>query len=155
MYIILIIYIIYIIQIILIIYNVYKLFISLFQRSKISSSTDPPHVCSDLIVTCYLLPLIVKIAPAQGCLVGSEQTCGTTLLLVVSCQLLGLRRRARQCAPLLKEKMFHGGLRFNRNRRPFALQSRRHRMPIAVSNVSRGVTADSDNAGTAPDRPLP
>ena len=91
MYIILIIYIIYIIQIILIIYNVYKLFISLFQRSKISSSTDPPHVCSDLIVTCYLLPLIVKIAPAQGCLVGSEQTCGTTLLLVVSCQLLVVR----------------------------------------------------------------
>ena len=38
-----------------------------------------------LLVTCYLLPLIVKIAPAQGCLVGSEQTCVTTLLLVVSC----------------------------------------------------------------------
>ena len=36
-----------------------------------------------LLVTCYLLPLIVKIAPAQSCLVGGEQTCGTTLLLVV------------------------------------------------------------------------
>ena len=36
-----------------------------------------------LLVTCYLLPLIVKIALAQGCLVGGEQTCGTTLLLVV------------------------------------------------------------------------
>ena len=36
-----------------------------------------------LLVTCYLLPLIVRIAPAQGCLVGGEQTCGTTLLLVV------------------------------------------------------------------------
>ena len=38
-----------------------------------------------LLVTCYLLPLIVKIAPAQGCLVGGEQTCVPTLLLVVSC----------------------------------------------------------------------
>ena len=39
--------------------------------------------CYLLLVTCYLLPLIVKIALAQGCLVGGEQTCGTTLLLVV------------------------------------------------------------------------
>ena len=37
-----------------------------------------------LLVTCYLLPLIVKIAPAQAASSG-EQTCVTTLLLVVSC----------------------------------------------------------------------
>ena len=66
-------------------YIIYILFISLVRLFKNSSQTDPPHVCYDLIVTCYLLPLIVKIAPAQGCLVGSEQTCVPTLLLVVSC----------------------------------------------------------------------
>ena len=32
----------------------------------------PPHVCSDLIVTCYLLPLIVKIAPAAH---GNARPC--------------------------------------------------------------------------------
>ena len=50
-----------------------------------AASSGRADMCYDLIVTCYLLPLIVKIAPAQGCLVGSEQTCVTTLLLVVSC----------------------------------------------------------------------
>ena len=56
-------------------YIIYILFISLVRLFKNSSPNGPPHVCSDLIVTCYLLPLIVKIAPAQG-----------------------------KCAPLLKEK---------------------------------------------------
>ena len=43
-------------------------------------------MCYDLIVICYLL--FVMIAHAQGCLVGGEQTCVTTLLLFVICYLL-------------------------------------------------------------------
>ena len=38
-----------------------------------------PH----MYVTTLLL--VVRISPAQGCLVGGEQTCVPTLLLVVSC----------------------------------------------------------------------
>ena len=38
-------------------YIIYILFISLFRRFKNSSQTDPPHVCYDLIVICYLLCL--------------------------------------------------------------------------------------------------
>ena len=53
------------------------------------ASSGRTDMCYDLIVSCQLL--VVRIAPAQGCLVGGEQTCVTTLLLVVSCQLLGLR----------------------------------------------------------------
>ena len=60
-------------------YIIYILFISLSVVSKNSSLTDPPHVCYDLIVICYLL--FVMIVPVQGCLVGGDQTCVTTLLL--------------------------------------------------------------------------
>ena len=109
-------------------------------------------MCYDLIVICYLL--FVMIAHAQGCLVGGEQTCVTTLLLFVICYLLFVMIAHGKCAPLLKEKMFHGGLRFNRNRRPFALQSTRDSISIVDLYVSRCVTADSDHAGNASDRPL-
>ena len=78
-------------------YIIYILFISLVRRFKNSSPTDPPHVCYDLIVICYLLCfrpyraassgradmcydlivicylLFVMIAPAQGCLVGAHR----------------------------------------------------------------------------------
>ena len=75
-------------------------------------------MCYDLIVICYLL--FVMIAHAQGCLVGANRhvlrpDCYVLFVICYDC--------ARQCAPLLKEKMFHGDLLFNRNRRPFALQS--------------------------------
>ena len=119
-------YIIYIILIIYIIYNVYNLSISLVQRSKNSSSTEQTHVCYDLIVSCQLL--VVRIAPAQGCLVGANRHvlrpyCYLLFVICYDC--------ARQCEPLLKEKMFHGDSLFNRNRRPFALQSTRDSTAIA------------------------
>ena len=40
-----------------------------------------------LLVTCYLLPLIVKIAPAQGCLVGASRHVERPYcyLLLVTC----------------------------------------------------------------------
>ena len=104
-----------------------------------------------LVVSCQLLGLRPHRVASSG-----EQTCVTTLLLVVSCQLLGLRppRRAK-CPPLLKEKMFHGGLRINHNRRPFALQSTHDSISIVGFDVSRCVTAGFDHAGYASDRPLP
>ena len=43
--------------------------------------------------------------------------------------------------------MFHGDLRFHRNREAIPPQSHRHRMPIAVSDVSRGVPACYSHAG--------
>ncbi len=36
-------------------YIIYILFISLVRLFKKSSPNRPPHVCYDLIVTCYLL----------------------------------------------------------------------------------------------------
>ncbi len=76
-------YIIYILFISLVrLYYLYPIYISCPAFQKFFPN-GPPHVCYDLIVTCYLLPLIVKIVPAQGCLVGSEQTCVPTLLLFV------------------------------------------------------------------------
>ena len=50
--------------------------------------------------------------------------------------------------------MFHGDLRFHRDRRPFALQSPRDSISIVDIDVSRCVTADSGHAGNAWDRPL-
>ena len=109
-------------------YIIYILFISLVRRFKNSSPTDPPHVCYDLIVICYLL--FVMISPVQGCLVGAswhvlrpycyllfvicydcartglprrgEQTCVTTLLLFVICYDCAVAHG--KCPPLLKEK---------------------------------------------------
>ena len=79
-------------------YIIYILFISLFRRFKNSSQTDPPHVCYDLIVICYLL--FVMIAPAKGCLRRGEQTCVTTLLLFVICY--DWARRAGQMRALVE-----------------------------------------------------
>ena len=62
--------------------------------------------------------------------------------LIVICYLLFVMIAHGKCAPLLKEKMFHGGLRFNRNRRPFALQSTRDSISIVGFDVSRCVMAD-------------
>ena len=87
-------------------YIIYILFISylylLSGVSKILPQTDPPHVCYDLIVICYLL--FVMISPVQGCLVGAirhvlRPYCYLLFVICYDCA-----RRARQCAPLLKEK---------------------------------------------------
>ena len=107
-------------------------------------------MCYDLIVICYLL--FVMIAHAQGCLVGANRHvlrpyCYLLFVICYDC--------ARQCAPLLKEKNVSRFLRFHRNRRPFALQSTRDTISIVGSDVSRCVTADSDHAGNASDRPQP
>ena len=90
-------------------YIIYILFISLVRLFK-NSSPNGPAACM-FRPYCYLLPLIVKIAPAHG-----------------------------KCPPLLKEKNIS---------RCFAIppQSRRHRMPIAVSDVSHGVRLISSHAG--------
>ena len=72
-------------------YIIYILFMSLVRLFKNSSQTGRRMYVTTLLllVTCYLLPLIVKIAPAQAASSG-EQTCGTTLLLLVTCYLLPL-----------------------------------------------------------------
>ena len=114
---------------------------------------------------CYLLFVICYDCARKGPPRRGDQTCVTTLLLFVICY--DCACRARQMSALVKEKMFHGGLRFHRNRGATALvkekmfhgglrfhrnrgaiqpQSRCHRMPIAVSDVSRGVPARYSHA---------
>ena len=50
--------------------------------------------------------------------------------------------------------MFHGDLRFHRNREAIPPQSTRDSILIVGFDVSRCVPADSGHAGNAPDRPL-
>ena len=93
---------------------------------------------------CYLLFVICYDCARKGPPRRGDQTCVTTLLLFVICY--DCACRARQMSALVKEKMFHGGLRFHRNRGAIQPQSRCHRMPIAVSDVSRGVPARYSHA---------
>ena len=79
-----IIYIILMICIILIIYIIFIIYIIyLYLLSDVSKNLPQWTAACMLRPYCYLL--FVMIAHAQGCLVGGEQTCVTTLLLVVSC----------------------------------------------------------------------
>ena len=152
--------------------------IYLYLLSGVSKNLPQRTAACMLRPYCYLL--FVMIAHAQGCLAGASihvlrPYCYLLFVICYDCARTGLPRRGRtdmcydlivicyllfvmiahgKCAPLLKEKMFHGGLRFNRNRRPFALQSIRDSISIVDLYVSRCVTADSDHAGNASDRPL-
>ena len=68
-------------------YIIYILFISLVRLIKNSSSTGRSMYVTTLLllVTCYLLPLIVKIAPAQAASSGRTDMWND---LIVTCYLL-------------------------------------------------------------------
>ena len=125
---------------------------------------------------CYLLFVICYDCARTGLPRRGEQTCVTTLLLFVICYLLWLcpyraassgrtdmcydlivicyllfvmivPSRTANVRPCWRRKMFHGVLRFHRNREAIPPQSRLHRMPIAVSDVSRTVPPHSSHVG--------